>query len=377
MLKNKQEQSISKKIIFFVISVCISLIVITLIITGYFAYKKLSLSYDYCQSFGEINSEIGWTLKKNVKSCLTLTNRISGEVYFDTKIFTDTNGFRSSNEEKSEDGSILAIGDSWTFGYGVNYEETYPFYLSKLLDEPVYNSGVPAYGSASNYLNAKSNIEMLRPKTVIYLTLGMYRRSFCLKPWDDYISLHQKQLIPCYLIDQSTSKVKLMKPLPGIVEESVGQNIYPGGSLTAGYDSFWRYVFLTKPKLVIQDLKERIGLAPIKIASKEESYQIKKNELNSLLGLANKYNFQFVLIDPLGQYNQIILNNHVNNSQNLLYIGKDTWDMEVINKSTGLPSQDRYVPMDGHFGKGMNRLIANLVYKEILANNSDSIGLIE
>ena len=167
MLKINQELSFSKKIIFFSISTIFSLLFILLIITGYFAYKKLILSYDYCKSFGEINSEIGWTLKKDTISCLSLTNKITGEVFFDTKIFIDNNGFRSSENESRKMSNFLTIGDSWTFGYGVNHEETYPYFLSKLLNEPVHNSGIPAYGTGSNYLNAKSNIEKLRPKTVI------------------------------------------------------------------------------------------------------------------------------------------------------------------------------------------------------------------
>ena len=381
MTKTDQNQSLSKKITFFFISILFSFVIVVLITAGYFVYKKLSLSYDYCKSFGKIDTEIGWTLKKNISSCLTLSNSISGEVFFDTEIFTDINGFRSAASGSNVISSILAIGDSWTFGYGVNQDETYPFFLSRLLGEPVHNSGVPAYGSASNYLYAKSNIEKLRPKTVIYLTLGMFRRSVCLKPWKDYekvsletgFSMHQKQLIPCYLIDQNTLKVKLMKPLPLIVNESVDKNIYPGGSLTAGYDSFWKYVFFTKPKLAIQSIKERFGLATVKNSSLFEEYYFKKHELNALLDLAYEYNFQLVLIDPISEYKQLILNNDVNNIKNLLYIGQEKWTESVLDKSIGLPPEDISVPMDGHFGKGVNRLIANLIYKEISTNNSNSI----
>ena len=80
----------------------------------------------------------------------------------------------------------MAIGDSWTFGYGVNGDETYPYFLSKLLNQHIHNSGIPAFGSASTYLYAKSNIEKFKPKVVIYLTKGLWRRSSCLKPWLNY-----------------------------------------------------------------------------------------------------------------------------------------------------------------------------------------------
>ena len=192
----------------------------------------------------------------------------------------------------------------------------------------------------------------------------MFRRSSCLKPWADYeivneitgFSLHEKQLIPCYLIDQNNFKVNLMKPLPGVVNESVSRNVFPGGSLTAGYDSFWNYLFLTKPKLIIQDFKERFGFANgrVSVSSALEDYYINMFELNSLLDLANKNNFQLILIDPENAYKQIILNNELKNISNLLYIDKDFWSMHVVEKSIGMSSNDKLVPMDGHFGKGIN-----------------------
>jgi hypothetical protein len=378
--------TITKKISFILVITITSLIIMGLIVTGYFTFKKFNLSYDYCKSFGEIDSEIGWTLKKDIDSCLILQSRITKEVFFDTKIYTDNYGFRTDKFGNTSLSSILAIGDSWTFGYGVNGDETYPYFLSKLLDEPVHNSGVPAYGSASNYLYAKSNIEKIKPKTVIYLTLGMYARSNCKKPWRDYVKkglesrlsiqkglsirkggLYQEQLIPCYLINQTDFKVKLIKPLPGNVEESVKNNIYPGGSLTAGYDSFWRYVFFTKPKLVIKSLKIRLGLTKLENPSEFELYHMRKYELNSFLDLAYKNNFQFVLVDPNGNYKQILVNKEAVNVQNLIYIGKSDWSQHVTKKSQGMPSADQRVPMDGHFGKGINKLIANLIYQKVFA----------
>lgn len=374
MSKINSNPTMVKKISFILIATIISLIIFGALVVGYFTYKKLTLSYDYCQSFGKIDSKIGWVLEKDIDSCLSLKNKINGEVYFDTKIHTDSNGFRTDKRGDTPPSSILAIGDSWTFGYGVDGDETYPYFLSKLLGEPVHNSGVPAYGSASTYLYAKSNIEKLKPKTVIYLTIGLWRRSVCLKKWDGYESkggLHNEQLIPCYLIDQSNYKAKLLKPLPGIVEASVKDHIYPGGSLTAGYDSFLEYVFFTKPKLVIQDIKERLGISSMKNSTGLENYYIKKYELNSFLELAEEYDFQFVLVDPSNEYKKIITNKDIVSVQNLIYIDHADWEQYVIKKSQGMPASDLSVPMDGHFGKGINRLIANLIQQKIFAKKAN------
>jgi hypothetical protein len=359
-----------KKIIFVFLSFIISIVIIGLLVVSFFAYKKLTLSYDYCESFGEINSQIGWALKKNASSCLKLSNKISGEIFFDSLIYTDRNGFRTEKENQNKESSILAIGDSWTFGYGVNGDETYPYFLSELLDQPIHNSGVPAFGSGSTYVYAKSNIEKLKPNLVIYLSKGLWRRSPCIKPWKDYYekglidrnnSEYGKQLIPCYLVDPDNFQAKLLLPLPGVIEESVSKHIYPGGSLTAGYNSFWRYVFFTKPRLVFQDLKERLNLVRVKEMTINEGNAIKKLELQSYLDLAKENNFQFVLVDPIGDYFTVIMKNDYLSNENLVYVGKSEWEVafEIHDDS------DLYIPMDGHYTKKMNQLVANFIFRNI------------
>ena len=376
MLDINSNITTSKKITFFLVILISSLVTFLLLFSGYFAYKKLSLSYDYCNSFGKIDSEIGWVLEKNVNSCLSLSNKISGEVFFDTKIYTDANGFRTDKIDNNVLSSFLAIGDSWTFGYGVNGDETYPYYLSKLLKEPVHNSGVPAYGSASTYLYAKLNIEKIKPKTVIYFTKGLYRRSLCPKPWVNYVKnpqnlesdMHEKLLIPCYLV--VNGNVNLLKPLTGVVEESVKNNVYPGGSLTSGYNSLWQYLLFTKPKAIFQEFKERFLYPLPDETTKLEDYLIKKYELNSFLKLAFKNDFQFVLIDPHDDYKKIIITKDIDNIKNLIYIDSIDWQEYFIKASIGMPADDLFVPMDGHFGKGANKLIANLIYQKMIGRDT-------
>ena len=101
MSNNQSNLSITKKIVFTLISTFIFFVILGLMVTSYFGYKKLTLSYAYCNSFGEIHSEIGWVLKKNIDSCLKLSNKISGEVFFDSSIYTDNNGFRTQSSGNS------------------------------------------------------------------------------------------------------------------------------------------------------------------------------------------------------------------------------------------------------------------------------------
>lgn len=56
----------------------------------------------------------------------------------------DTDGFR--NPRQAEPVEWVAIGDSFTYGYGVSSAESWPAQLADRLDRPVYNYGVGGYG---------------------------------------------------------------------------------------------------------------------------------------------------------------------------------------------------------------------------------------
>lgn len=57
---------------------------------------------------------------------------------------TDSNGFRQTNPFSSKAPTIVCVGDSVTFGWGVSEEESYPYRLANILDASVLNAGVPA-----------------------------------------------------------------------------------------------------------------------------------------------------------------------------------------------------------------------------------------
>ena len=139
MIEKKHPLSVRKQILFWGILVSIVAMIPLLAATGYYGYKKLNYSFEYGERFGEFDDELGWTLKKNASSYIRGRSLLTGETFFDSSVYTDALGFRSQNQGKRHTpGGIVAIGDSWTFGYCVNYEETYPYYLEKLSNIPFH-----------------------------------------------------------------------------------------------------------------------------------------------------------------------------------------------------------------------------------------------
>jgi hypothetical protein len=97
---------------------------------------------------------------------------LSGE--FDTLATINNLGFRGAPIEirRSDRMRIVAIGDSFTFGYGVGDEETWPFHLEQDLkraglDVEVLNLGRPGAGPRGYEIIAANALPLLKPDLVL------------------------------------------------------------------------------------------------------------------------------------------------------------------------------------------------------------------
>ena len=73
----------------------------------------------------------------------------------------------SGSERVSEEKTIVALGDSFTFGSEVSTRESWPAQLQQLTGRRVVNGGVGAYGVDQSILMSKALIEKLKPRTVV------------------------------------------------------------------------------------------------------------------------------------------------------------------------------------------------------------------
>ena len=80
----------------------------------------------------------------------------------------DLRGFR--NPLALDQATIVALGDSQTYGVGVEPWESWPSLLSNELDRSVYNMGVNGYGTLHNQDNLSAALD-LRPFLIIF---GLY-----------------------------------------------------------------------------------------------------------------------------------------------------------------------------------------------------------
>jgi hypothetical protein len=92
-------------------------------------------------------------------------------------------GYRTSEQYTGNE--ILAIGDSFTVGLGVNVEDTWPAQLSAMLNYPVLNFSL---NGASNDWIARRAVELLEffnPKALIVHYTFSHRRERSFPDWQD------------------------------------------------------------------------------------------------------------------------------------------------------------------------------------------------
>lgn len=106
----------------------------------YFYKTYLQSIIQFDDEASEYNASLFYTLKPNVSCCFSNPE-------FNTRIYANKAGFRD-DDMSLHSPSIICIGDSFTFGWGVEQENAFPELLEKVSGKKVLNAGIPSYGTA-------------------------------------------------------------------------------------------------------------------------------------------------------------------------------------------------------------------------------------
>jgi lysophospholipase L1-like esterase len=123
------------------------------------------------QHFYSKNNNLGWCLTKNFKG-------IVKTIEFETRVDINSEGFRDYEyTENKKDGiyRIVGLGDSFTFGFGVPFEDTYLRVLEKKLNQSscgqkryeIIKTGVPGYCLLQEFLFFKEKGIHYNPDLVL------------------------------------------------------------------------------------------------------------------------------------------------------------------------------------------------------------------
>ena len=94
-------------------------------------------------------------------------------------------GFRHTGEFVENRNALVALGCSLTFGVGVNYDQTWPYYVAKELGLDCINLAQPGTGINASYRVAKMWLPVIKPKVVMFYVPNHHRRELWPRPEDN------------------------------------------------------------------------------------------------------------------------------------------------------------------------------------------------
>ena len=116
--------------------------------------SERALNYNY-------HSRYGWFPEKGAKQIYRGGTK-------QIKINNNSYGFRDAEPDLSKTNRIVALGDSFVWGYDVDYGERFTEIVAAQLPSwDVVNLGVGGYGTDQEYLILEDYFDILKPKIVI------------------------------------------------------------------------------------------------------------------------------------------------------------------------------------------------------------------
>ena len=160
-----------KNIYLLIFSTLIFYTISDLIFSNFIYKEDLNLKYD-CFNYKNYNfNNVDYHDYDLLKNCKAVEKQRTVKPY---KVLTDKNGYRFSGKKKLPNKkNIVFLGDSFTYGFGVKFEDSFPGLVEKRIKNyNIYNLGVPSYGAQKyNYTFKK----FLKKKGVskVFLTLDL------------------------------------------------------------------------------------------------------------------------------------------------------------------------------------------------------------
>jgi hypothetical protein len=340
---------------------------LVLLVIGYYTVAKLTYPAYSCGSFAQLDGELGWVLKPSAASCLGHRGVFAAQPHFEAPVYTDQNGFRAARAGgMTPTGGIVTVGSSYTFGYGVSYEQSYPGVLERLTGTPVVLVGSPAYSAAQTLLLAQRSVPHLRPKVLVYSEMGAWVRNACSGK-----ARPSAILKPCFWQPPGAAKAKLVVPPPGRVARWGRWGVVAGGMIGAG-EVTWSYFLVSRPVLQVAHLLVRLGLMS-GFANDFATVGVDEDAIRAAVvaeigRLAEAANVPLMFIDPSDFLPQRFVDALPPTQRALIHrFGRSRFDQEVTAQAAALPLAERELPHDPHWAPGVNRLVAEMLDRELRA----------
>jgi hypothetical protein len=154
------------------------------------APRKLRVVLTDGREYVRHDPELGWTLRPGSSGRYTLARA------YDVAVRIDSRGLRGPERDLAKAPGtkrILFLGDSFTFGIGVEESDTFARLLEDLPRVETFNAGVAGYGTTQELLWLRREGFAYRPDLVV---LAFYTNDF----WDNASGLRHETHRPAYVL---------------------------------------------------------------------------------------------------------------------------------------------------------------------------------
>ena len=143
----------------------------------------------YLDRFLADDPELGYRILPAQRNLRSILKRADGTLIYDVEYSLDRNGMRQA--KPAGPGTVYFFGDSFTFGEGVDDEQTLPAVFSEISGLYCLNFAAPGYGPHQTLrqleLNVPQAVGAPRPSIAIYTLLtGHIDRAAGRSPWDTH-----------------------------------------------------------------------------------------------------------------------------------------------------------------------------------------------
>ena len=334
------------------ISLTVLIIIYAALIIPYKIYSNSARSSS-TQNYARFDEFYGYTSNHNLRSIVNLhyINR-------SYNLFTDKDGARISKNhlnKDSKENDVLVIGDSLSFGYGVNYEDTFVYLLGKNLNKEIKNFAVSGYSTVQSYKVLRNKLQS--EKLIIYGFI------------EDHLRRNISKCGPTSGIYCTVVPVaELNKEKEIIISEKIFVNNFKLNQMynrrLIERDYFQLKDIIYGFKYIKHSLLKRLGYFKEKY-SNEEKLMIMKHLLDKMLIVANgnDANFLFVNID-LGNKKEIFNKISNLNFQGNIHFVDATPD---VNEKKFI--SELIIKYDGHPNEKGHAYIKDKLEKYIKKNN--------
>ena len=317
-------------------------------VAGLLTNKTFSVKDQQWRVYDEL---LGWMNKKNVD---TVVDMGSGERSFSI----NSQGFRGKTEySKDNPNRIIALGDSFTFGYGEDNDETYPYFLEQEFKQDIKNIEVvnmscTAYGLDQEYLWFKRDGEDLNGKILV---LGLLDLNFSRATLSRWIQGENKPRFK--IVDGGLELTNVPVPKPA-----------PVGSSRISKSDAVDILFSWRGSYFLSFMRDKLYNVTLFFTKQfpdfSESFRLGKEILRELNALCEERGVKLVIVlFPKSDWEKDLQPVYYSMKSLDEELGVEVIDIvEVFNERGSW--KDMYSSM-GHFSPEGNAVVARVIYERL------------